>query len=141
MICIARPFVYDKYTAEELQQITDKYFDSFRDNPNLRGGPSDYLSLIGMDMALATEICQNPLKPYEAHSKILKSAAVRMRAHLETSPAWGGKDAVKAIYLTKQQLWDGNAYTDRQEVNAKASGTIRIMFGATKGHDPGKFFK
>lgn len=140
VIIIARPFVYDKYTAEQLQQITDDYFQYLQDNPDARGGASDYLARIGMDMKLATEICQDPLKPYAEHSKILKEAAVKLRAHFETSPAWSGKDAVKAIYLTKQKLWDGDAYTDRQEVSQKTAGAIRIMFGkGSHGKDTGNF--
>ena len=128
---MGRPFYYS-LSASELASRIDSYFQMLKDNPSIKGGPSDFLSYVDLDITKAREIVKNPLKPYEEHKKLLLKAAVMLRAHLETSPAWSGKDAAKAIYLTKQQLWDGQAYTDRQEINANTNNTVKIQFGTGK---------
>ena len=130
---MGRPFYYS-LTAKQLEDRINSYFQYLKDNPEVKGGPSDFLSYVDLDITKAREIVKNPLKPYEEHRKLLLKAAVMLRAHLETSPAWSGKDAAKAIYLTKQQLWDGQAYTDRQEINANTNNTVKIQFGSGKAH-------
>lgn len=128
---MGRPFYYN-LTAKELEGRINQYFKCLKDNPTVKGGPSDFLSYVDLDITKAREIVKNPLKPYEDHRKLLLKAAVLLRAHLETSPAWSGKDGAKAIYLTKQQLWDGQAYTDRQEINANTNNVLKIQFGTGK---------
>ena len=135
-----RPFYY-KLSAEELEDKINSYFGYLQDNPTVKGGPSDFLAYVGMDNKLASEITKNPPGGYEQHSKLMKLAAVRMRAHLETSPAWGNNNSTKSIFLTKQKLWDGQSYTDAQDSGAKATGTIKIVFGSGKSGDIEKYFK
>ena len=124
-----RPFYYP-FTPEELEQKIDSYFQMLRDNPTVRGGPSDFLSYVGMDNKQAIEITKKPPGGYEKHSKLMVKAATLMRAHLETSPAWANGNSSKAIFLTKQPLWDGLAYTDRQDINANTNSTVKIQFGS-----------
>lgn len=135
-----RPFYYH-LSAKELADRIDSYFTYLKENPTVKGGPSDFLVHVEMDHKLASEITKNPPGGYEQHSKLMKQAAVRVRAHLETSPAWGNNNSTKSIFLTKQRLWDGLSYADTQDNGAKATGTIKIVFGTGPISDPGKFFK
>lgn len=124
-----RPFYYP-LTADQLEQKINSYFDGLREDPTRRGGPSDFLAYVGMDNKQAIEITKKPPGGYEKHSKLMVRAATLMRAHLETSPAWANGNSSKAIFLSKQQLWDGQAYTDKQEINANTNNTVKISFGS-----------
>lgn len=124
-----RPFYYP-LTADQLEQKINSYFQMLRDDPTMRGGPSDLLAYLGMDNKFACELTKKPPGGYEKHSKLMVKAATLMRAHLETSPAWANGNSSKAIFLSKQQLWDGLAYTDKQEINANTNNTVKISFGA-----------
>ena len=72
---------------------------------------------------------------YKKHSRIMKAAATRLRAHMETAPAWANGNSSKAIFTLKQQLWDGQAYTDKQEVNSNSNATVKVIFGSGKEAD------
>lgn len=116
-------------SARELEARIHRYFQHLQEDPTVRGGPSDFLSYVELDMPKAREIVQNPPKPYLEHRRLLLQAAVLLRAHLETSPAWANSNSSKSVFLAKQQLWDGLAYTDKPETAANTSNTIHIKFG------------
>ena len=76
-----------------------------------------------------------PAEDYKKHSRIMKTAATRLRAHMETAPSWANGNSSKAIFTLKQQLWDGQAYTDKQEVNSNSNATVKVIFGSGKEAD------
>lgn len=131
---MAKPKQID-LTAEELEQVIDQYFDYLNSNPVVRGGPSDLLCKIGIDMDTAKSIVAEPPELYIAHARLLKKAATRLRAHIETSPAWCNGNSSKAIFTLKQQLWDGDCYKDKQEIDSKSDATVRVTFGSGKDAD------
>lgn len=98
-----------------LAQRTDEYFARL-ESEDRRGGPSDYLCYVGLLLADARRICQEN-KPGAA---VLRRAAGRIRAHLETAAAWSGTNASKAQLLLRLRLWDGDSYAeDRSKAPAE----------------------
>ena len=71
-----------RWKATELAQKIDGYFASLEADPAKRGGPSDLLACIGMDMETATTLAGET----GGCGPVLRQAATRLRAHLETSP-------------------------------------------------------
>ena len=119
-----------RWRAAELAQMIDGYFASLEADPAKRGGPSDLLACIGMDMETATALAGET----GGCGPVLRQAATRLRAHLETSPAWSGTNGSKSVFLIKQQLWDGQSYTDKRET-AAAAPVVQVVFGPTPGAD------
>ena len=119
-----------RWKATELAQKIDSYFASLEADPAKRGGPSDLLACIGMDMETATTLAGET----GGCGPVLRQAATRLRAHLETSPAWSGTNGSKSVFLIKQQLWDGQSYTDKRET-AAAAPVVQVAFGPTPGAD------
>ncbi len=117
-------------SAGELRSRMDAYFAALEDDPDRRGGPSDLLSALGLDMETARRLCEQP--SYREHARVLKEAATRLRGHLETAPAWAGSNGSKAMFLARQTLWDGLSYQDKKEGAAKAP-EIHIRFGGGEG--------
>jgi len=133
---VAKPKLYE-LSPEQLQQKLDAYFSMLGEDPTRRGGPSDLLSYIGMDMETARVLCGNSAdketpEDFKKFCPIMKQAAVRLRAHMETSPAWASCNSSKAIFVLKQPLWDGQAYQDKQEVNTTGNQRVSITFGTPK---------
>ena len=62
------------------------------------------------------------------NGRLMRQAATQLRAHLETSPAWAGSNGSKAVFLIKQQLWDGQAYADKRETGG-GPAAIQVTFG------------
>lgn len=124
-----------EYSDKQLSDMIDQYFMQLDIDPTKRGGPSDLLAFIHMDMETARSITMEPSEDYKKHSRIMKTAATRLRAHMETAPAWANGNSSKAIFTLKQQLWDGQAYTDKQEVNSNSNATVKVIFGSGKEAD------
>lgn len=121
------------HTARYLAEQIEKYFAALDEDPTRRGGPSDFLAAVDMDFETAVAICNTDGTTYKSHRDLMRQAATRLRAHLETSPAWAGSAAVKSMFLCKQELWDGKAYTDKKESKVDANATVRVIFGDGKG--------
>lgn len=116
-------------SAEALARRIDGYFAALEDDPSRRGGPSDLLAAMGMDMETARRLAQVTAGRNKELGRLLREAATRLRAHLETAPAWAGSNASKAVFLIKQQLWDGAAYTDKREAGKPAAAEVRFGGG------------
>lgn len=112
-----------RWKPADLARKIDAYFEALEADPARRGGPSDLLATIGMDMDTATVLAGKA----EGCGPIMRQAATRLRAHLETSPAWSGTNGSKSTFLIKQQLWDGQSYTDKRE-NTAAAPTVQVIF-------------
>jgi len=134
---MAKPKLYD-YSPDQLQDMLNQYFQELNNDPSRRGGPSDLLSYIHMDMVTARVICgtnsdktETP-EEYKKLRPILTEAATRLRAHMETSSAWASCNSSKAIFILKQPLWDGIAYQDKQEITNSGKQQVEIVFGSGK---------
>lgn len=114
------------YGEEELERRIEGYFTALADDPTRRGGPSDLLSALELDMPTAIRMAEERSGPYRGYGRLMRNAATRLRAHLETSPAWAGSNGSKSVFLIKQPLWDGQCYADKREQGA---GEIRVVFG------------
>lgn len=125
-------------SAEKIKARVDAYFEALAADPTKRGGPADLLAAIGMTWDEAVAVCNTEIPGYKKHRAELVRAAGMIRAHLETAPAWANGNSSKAIFLTKQQLWDGKSYKDKIETKSDVGGTIRVIFGDGKGL-PGAF--
>ena len=123
------------YSEKQLADMINQYFQRLEDDPARKGGPSDLLAAMKMDMEMAKNLCNEPPFGYKKHSLLLKEAAVRLRAHLETSPAWANGNSSKAIFTLKQQLWDGQSYVDKQETTNNTNAKIQVVFGSGKDAD------
>ena len=123
------------YGKEELERRIDGYFAALENDPTRRGGPSELLSALELDMPTAIQMAQESAGPYRRYGRLMRRAATRLRAHLETSPAWAGSNGTKSVFLIKQPLWDGLCYADRRE---PAAGDVRVVFGP--GPDGGEAF-
>ncbi len=111
------------YGARRLEAEIERYFAELESDPTRRGGPSDLLARLGLDMESAARLTGEDGRCGRA----MRAAATRLRAHLETSPAWAGSNGSKAMFLIKQRLWDGRSYADKWE---DGSGTtIHVLFG------------
>lgn len=133
---MARPELYP-YTEKELAEKIDRYFEELEANPTKRGGPADLLVALDMDEETAKSLYSGDVKVYKKYRDLMAQAAQRLRAHIETSPAWSGPNQTKSMFILKQQLWDGKAYKDKVESKG-ADATVRIIFGDGKG--PGDAF-
>ena len=134
---MAKPKLLD-YTAEELQQKVDQYFQLIDSGKIVRGAPADLLRYIGISWETARSICNNPPEDYKRHSVVLLEAANRIRAHLEVHSGWSTNNSSKAMFMLKQPLWDNMAYKDKQEVESNTNATINVNFGS--GKDANKSF-
>lgn len=112
-----------QWKAAELAREIDAYFTALEADPAKRGGPSDLLAAVGMDMDTATALAGEA----GGCGPVLRQAATRLRAHLETSPAWSGSNGTKSVFLIKQQLWDGQSYTDKRDATA-APPVVQVVF-------------
>lgn len=115
----------------ELRERIDRYFRALEEDPTRRGGPSDLLAWLEMDMATASRMARETSGTYRGYGELMRSAATRLRAHLETSPAWAGSNGSKSMFLIKQQLWDGQSYSDKRD-SGPANTTVRVVFGTGK---------
>ena len=134
---MAKPKLLD-YTAEELPQKVDKYFQLIDSGAITRGAPADLLRYIGISWETARSICNTPPEDYKRHSAVLLEAANRIRAHLEVHSGWSTNNSSKAMFMLKQPLWDNMAYKDKQEVESNTNATINVNFGT--GKDANKAF-
>ena len=116
------------YSERQLEEMINGYFTTLEKDPSRRGGPSDLLAALHMDMDTAEQLAGETTGQYRGYGKLLREAATRLRAHLETSPAWSGSNGSKSVFLIKQQLWDGMSYADKRENNG-AHAEIRVLFG------------
>lgn len=116
--------------ARTLARRINGYFRELEEKGG-RGGPSDLLAAMQLDMDTARWLSGQWDGPYAAHGRLLRQAAVRLRAHLETAQAWAGSNGSKSVFLIKQPLWDGAAYADRREPEA-AAVTVRFGRGEEK---------
>ena len=114
-----------------------RYFEALENDPARRGGPSDLLAALQLDMPTAISMANETAGPYKGYGRLMRQAATQLRAHLETSPAWAGSNGSKAVFLIKQQLWDGQAYADKRE-SAGGAAAIQVTFGP--GKDAGEAF-
>ncbi len=117
-----------KISADELRDRLERYFSALGEDPERRGGPSDLLAALDLDMETARWLTCDAGPPYREHAKILREAATRLRGHLETAKSWSGSNASKSAFLVRQTLWDGLAYQERKEGPVKAP-EIQIRFG------------
>lgn len=120
-------------SADKIRQKVDAYFDALTADPTKRGGPADLLVAIGITWDEAVAVCNTDIDYYKKHKRELVRAAGLIRAHLETAPAWANGSSSKAIFLSKQQLWDNRAYVDKQETKSSVSAEVRVVFGDGKG--------
>ena len=116
-----------EYGEQELAERLQQYFAALDNDPTRRGGPSDLLSALQLDMPTAMAMARETVGPYKGCGRLMRQAATRLRAHLETSPAWAGSNGSKSVFLIKQQLWDGQAYADKRESGGPAE--IQVTFG------------
>ena len=117
---------YYKGGRKVMEEKIDAYFRRLAEKGE-RGGPSDLLAAIGLDSETARRLAAGG----GAYSAALRDAATRLRAHLETSPAWAGSNGSKAVFLLKQQLWDGLTYADKRE-SGTAAAAVQVRFGPEK---------
>lgn len=121
------------WSQRQLGQAIDRYFQVLEADPGRRGGPSDLLAALGVDLETARQLAGAD----DGCGRLLRQAATRLRAHLETSPAWAGSNGTKAAFLLRQPLWDGLAYADKREAGP-GTATIQVTFGP--GGDAGEAF-
>lgn len=114
-------------TPESLRALTEDYFAGLSDG-EARGGPSAYLAHVGLDMATARMLCGPHGDPDAA--EVLRDAATRLRAHMETAGAWSGGNGAKAQFLLRVPMWDGEAYRDRGAPTM--TGSIDVTWGGNE---------
>ena len=117
-----------EYGERELEERIARYFEALENDPARRGGPSDLLAALQLDMPTAMAMAKETTGPYKGYGRLMRQAATQLRAHLETSPAWAGSNGSKAVFLIKQQLWDGQAYADKRETGG-GPAAIQVTFG------------
>lgn len=117
---------YYKGGRKVMEERIDAYFRRLEEAGE-RGGPSDLLAAIGLDSDTARRLAAGD----GAYGAVLREAATRLRAHLETSPAWAGSNGSKAVFLLKQQLWDGLTYADKRE-SGGGCAAVQVRFGPDK---------
>ena len=121
-------------SEQQLAAQLDDYSATLENDPTRRGGPSDLLAALHLDMETAEQLCRETEGRNRGYAKLLREAATRLRAHLETSPAWSGSNGTKSVFLIKQQLWDGRAYADKRDAE-EVSATVRVLFGPGEDAD------
>ena len=122
------------FTLEQTKRLFEQYQTETSENKIIRPCWPDFLSRNDISVEEAKRVINEPNNANRELSEYLKKALVWCTAQLMVHPGWGGQNAVKAIYLSKQDF-GGIPYSDKQDIRARGDMTVNVKFGG-KSKDP-----
>ena len=128
-----KKFPYDEQETKKRIELYKKETDK----GNIRKPCwTDFLARNEISVDEATRMIKDYGPGEKALSETLKKMQEWCIAQLFTADAWGGGNAAKAIFLSKQDFGLGG-YSDRQDVKTDSRVEISVKFGG-KSKDPFK---
>lgn len=127
-------------TDKELREKIEAY-KAMVDN-DLKPLPSwpDFCTFLGVSSDVLDEVMErgldkkgNEKSAYYERALMLKSMGEWCEAQLVSNPNWGGKMAVKAMFLLKQGLGGTRKYADEKTQKITGPSKVELNFG---GGDP-----
>lgn len=125
-------FIDFDMSEKELEKAIESYKNKVKEGEIETPCPSDWYAFIGFNIDQMRELYVRGLEDKNRYS-VRALAAKKMldwcRNQLVVHPYWCGKNAVKSMYLLKQDWGDGVKWTDDAR-QAKASGSpVVLQFG------------
>lgn len=116
----------------------EKYIESYKnmvktgeiENPC----PSDWYAFIGFNIDQMRELYgkdDGSVNRYKARARAAKKMLDWCRNQLVVHPYWCGKNAVKSMYLLKQDWGDGVKWTDDSKTGKASGAPVVLQFGGS----------
>lgn len=127
-------------TEKELREKIDSYKAMVDSEQKPLPSWPDFCTFLGVGANVLDEVMErgldkkgNEKSAYYERALLLKSMGEWCEAQLVSNPNWGGKMAVKAMFLLKQGLGGTRKYTDEKMQKITGPGKVELHFG---GGDP-----
>ena len=124
-------------TDKELRESIDKYKAMTDDGSKPLPSWPDFCTFLGVGSNVLDEVMErgldkkgNEKSAYYERALMLKSMGEWCEAQLVSNPNWGGKMAVKAMFLLKQGLGGTRKYVDEKAQKITGPGKVELHFGA-----------
>ena len=122
--------ITDKELKEKINQYKDKTISGEIPLPSW----PDFCSFLGIGDDVLDEVMERGLQKkenesaYYGRAMMLKNMGLWCEAQLVSNPNWGGKMAVKAMFLLKQGFGKSRKYTDEKN-GKKEPVKVELSFG------------
>ena len=124
------------YSDKELEAKIAEYKSKTADQEIILPSWPDFCSFLGVGNDKLEEVMERGFAKkgaYYDRAVMLKKMGEWCEAQLVSNPNWGGKMAVKAMFLLKQGLGRSRRYVDERTQSITSKEGVQITFG---GADP-----
>lgn len=131
------------YSDKQLENKIEEYKSCASAGDILLPSWPDFCTFLGVPAETLEAVMEQGFAKkgaYYDRAVALKNMGEWCEAQLVSNPNWGGKMAVKAMFLLKQGLGRSRKYTDERTANVQGPAKIELNFGAgdPRGKKAGK---